>query len=112
MHWSLYDLLGREANKQIVDLFIQSRFPLALLIICMDCNNSYFFFFQWSIVIAGSILDIPILGGRKERSRPKPPQDLDNVSDRSVVYPFDAQSSPSKDKVKLVENGEHKSSST
>lgn len=54
---------------------------------------------------SGSILDIPILGGRKERSRPKPPQDLDNVSDRSVVYPFDAQSSPSKDKVKLVENG-------
>lgn len=77
----------------------------------MDCNNSYFFL-QWSVAIAGSILDVPILGGRKERSRPKPPQDLDNVSDRSVVYPFDSQSSPYKDKVKSVENGEHKSSST
>ncbi|KAM5562559.1 hypothetical protein ABKV19_017660 [Rosa sericea] len=53
---------------------------------------------------SGSILDVPILGGRKERSRPKTPKDLDNVSDRSVVYPYDAQSSPSKDKVK-VENG-------
>nr|XP_011458680.1 PREDICTED: uncharacterized protein LOC101314427 isoform X2 [Fragaria vesca subsp. vesca] len=52
----------------------------------------------------GSILNVPILGGRKERSRPKTPQDHDNVSDRSVVYPYDAQSSPSTDKVK-VENG-------
>ncbi|XP_004290730.1 PREDICTED: uncharacterized protein LOC101314427 isoform 2 [Fragaria vesca subsp. vesca] len=53
---------------------------------------------------SGSILNVPILGGRKERSRPKTPQDHDNVSDRSVVYPYDAQSSPSTDKVK-VENG-------
>ncbi|XP_050363561.1 uncharacterized protein LOC126782375 isoform X2 [Argentina anserina] len=50
---------------------------------------------------SGSILDVPILGGRKEKSRPNTPQDLQNVSDRSVVYPYDSRSSPAKDKVKM-----------
>ncbi|XP_048429806.1 uncharacterized protein LOC103965590 [Pyrus x bretschneideri] len=49
---------------------------------------------------SGSLLDIPILGRKKERSRPNTPQELD----RSVIYHLDAPSSPSKEKVKL-ENG-------
>ncbi|XP_008382108.1 uncharacterized protein LOC126586089 isoform X2 [Malus sylvestris] len=49
---------------------------------------------------SGSLLDIPILGRKKERSRPNTSQELD----RSVIYHLDAPSSPSKEKVKL-ENG-------
>ncbi|CAB4321208.1 unnamed protein product [Prunus armeniaca] len=50
----------------------------------------------------GSILDVPILGRKKERSRPKPPQELDNVPGQGAVYHSDAPSS--KEKVNL-ENG-------
>ncbi|XP_021810429.1 uncharacterized protein LOC110753774 isoform X2 [Prunus avium] len=50
----------------------------------------------------GSIIDVPILGRKKERSRPKPPQELDNVPGQGAVYHLDAPSS--KEKVNL-ENG-------
>ncbi|KAI5315104.1 hypothetical protein L3X38_044280 [Prunus dulcis] len=50
----------------------------------------------------GSILDVPILGRKKERSRPKPPQELYNVPGQGLVYHSDAPSS--KEKVNL-ENG-------
>ncbi|CAL8177249.1 unnamed protein product [Prunus armeniaca] len=51
---------------------------------------------------SGSILDVPILGRKKERSRPKPPQELDNVPGQGAVYHSDAPLS--KEKVNL-ENG-------
>ncbi|KAB2636241.1 hypothetical protein D8674_026775 [Pyrus ussuriensis x Pyrus communis] len=49
---------------------------------------------------SGSIVDIPILGKQREGSRPKTPQELV----QSVIYHLDAQSSPSKENVRL-ENG-------
>ncbi|XP_021810432.1 uncharacterized protein LOC110753774 isoform X5 [Prunus avium] len=60
------------------------------------------------VPVEDSVLDDPIFGRRKHGSKPKHPEEIENVPDEGVLYPSDLPSSPSKEKVKL-QNGEHKS---
>lgn len=61
------------------------------------------------ILIAGSPLDDPIFGRRKQVAQPKPHEELDNGSGQGAVNPSGSPLSPSNDIVKIG-NGEYKSS--
>lgn len=63
------------------------------------------------ILIAGSALDDPIFGRRKQVAQPKPHEELDNGSGQGSVNPSGSPMSPSNEIVKIG-NGENKSSST